>query len=282
VTALPQPAPAQILYGVPFEDYCALPGMNASSLHDISVSPLLYHYNKTHERIDRDSLRLGRATHTATLEPRRFALEYAVWRKSDGVRRSKKWDAFREVNAERTILTELQYWTANSIADAVRAHPRAAALLREGKPEVTILWTHPRTGLPCKSRLDWLCDALVDLKSTRNPTPGKFSSDAARLGYHIKLAFYADACAAAGLGALPVKIISAQNTRPFDVVVFNVTEAALNTGREAYEAALDKYIECKASGVWPGVASEEVDLHLPAWATVEAEEPITFGDEVIA
>lgn len=278
-----QPLPMSVIHALPFEKYVELDGVHATGLKDMAVSPLLYKSRRENKRPDSDTLRRGRAAHTAMLEPDRFMRDYVLWPKSNGRRFGKKWDAFREMAGERTVINEQIYDAALRMRDAVRSHPVASVYLAErGKAELTIKWTHPRTGAGCVSRIDWLCSALVDLKTTRNPAPGKFSSDAARFGYMLQLAFYGDAVASAGFGALPTVIIAAQSVEPYDVAVFDIPEDQLQTGRTQYEAALDRLIECQRADVWPGIAPERQELRLPAWATAEQDsEPITFGDEVV-
>lgn len=276
---------AEVLERLPFEKYIDMPAIHATGLRDLLVSPLMYKARRDTPRPDTDSLRLGRACHTAILEPDTFMTSYLCWLKSQGVRRGKSWDAFNAGRSGRTILTEAQYKLALKLRDACRDHELAGRYLSEkGRPELTLKWTHPRTGLPCKSRIDWLCSALIDVKTTRNPSPAKFSGDAARFGYVMQLAFYADAVAAAGFGVPPVKIMAVQNVEPYDVVVFDISEESMAFGRKQYENAIDLLIKCRESNKWPGIAaSAEVGLNLPAWATTtEADEPITFGDEIIA
>lgn len=271
-----------LIHGMPFEDYIGLGGEHATGLKDIAVSPLHYHSKRQQPRVDKDALRVGRATHTACLEPDRFALEHAVWRAKDGRRGTNAHKAFCAANEGRTLLTEAQYMTALSVRDAVRAHPVASKLLANCKPEVTARWVHRRTGRLCKSRFDLLGDVLVDLKTTRNPAPAKFSSDAAKLGYALQMGFYLDAALECTGKSMPVKIIAAQNVAPFDVVVFDLPDDVLNLGREQYEHSLDTLIECERTGKWPGLAGEEVTLHLPAWATPEAEEEqLTMNGEAL-
>jgi hypothetical protein len=277
MTALPVPVPAETIAALPFEQYIALEGVHATGLKDMHVSPLLYHWRQKQKRADSDTLRRGRASHTAILEPDRFMRDYVLWPKSNGRRYGKKWDAFKEMAGERTIITEDIYDASLRMRDAVRSHRDAAAILSErGQPELTVKWTHPRTGAKCVSRFDWLCSVLADLKSTRNPAPGKFASDAARFGYMLQLGFYGDAAAVSGFGALPTVIIAAQNVAPFDVGVYDIPERELQPGRDQYEKALDKLIECTRAGIWPGVAPERTELHMPAWATGE-DEALTFS-----
>lgn len=252
--------------GLPFDRYVLeLAGVRASELKDILVSPRLYEWRRVHGREEKDVLRVGRAAHTAILEPHRFRAEYVTW--EGGRRFGKEWDAFRTAHAGRTILTMDQLDTARQIAAAVRAHPIAAALLSQaGKAEVSITWLHQRTGLQCKSRIDWLCSALVDVKTCRDPAPHMFSGAAARLAYHVQAAFYSAALSSMGM-ELPVKIIAAQNVEPYDVAVYSVPDDVLLIGEQLYEAALDKLAVCQKAGSWPGIAQEaELELKLPMWA----------------
>lgn len=280
-TAINNGIRGSVVTGLPFEDYVALPEVHATGLKDMLVSPRLYKYRKDNPRADKDAFRVGRASHTSILEPDLFALEYAVWLAKFGRRGTNKHKEFCEANAGRTILTEAQYRLALKLRDSVRSHAVAGQILTDGAPEVTMKWQHARSGLMCKARVDWLGQFVIDLKTTRNPAPGKFASDAARFGYAMQLAFYVDGVAAATGDFRQAKIVAAQNVEPYDVVVFDIPDDVYAFGKQQYEDAIDLLLRCTESGEWPGVApSEEVTLQLPSWATPEAEEEeITFGGE---
>ena len=259
---------------LPFEDYTELRGIHATALKDLLVSPLLYKYRRDHPRQDKDAFRVGRACHTAMLEPDRFPLEYSVWRKKQGIRRGRKWEAFCTANEGRTILTEAQYDTAIALRDSARSHAVASQLLAgPGRNELTVKWKHPRTGRDCVSRLDRLTKALVDVKTARDVSPRRFCADAAKFGYAMQLAFYADAVAVAFGETPPVKLLVGQNAAPFDVAVYDVPEDVLSFGRKQYEDALDLLAKCEESDKWPGQApDEEVTLKLPLWAAPDFDE----------
>ncbi len=86
--------------GLPFDAYLDLDAVSATGLKDILVSPLLYAWRKEHGRDDRDTLRVGRATHSAILEPHCLERDYATW--EGGRRYGKEWEAFCSANMERT------------------------------------------------------------------------------------------------------------------------------------------------------------------------------------
>lgn len=264
---------------MPFDRYALdLPGESSTSLRRFIQSPRAYAWAKEHDRLDRDELRVGRAGHTAILEPHLFASNYVVWPPDARVtatgrqppRQGKEWDAFRfEHEAQgKTILTRAQHEAAIQISKAAREHKLASTILAEvGRAELSITWEHARTGIPMKARLDWLCSSLVDVKTASQIEPRIFSGASARYGYHTQASLYRAALAAVGIVDVPAKLIVIQSVEPFDVAVYSIPDELIVIGEQAYESALDRLAECRKSGVWPGIAAdEEIELRLPTWA----------------
>lgn len=273
------------LDGLSIEDYHGFAALSATSLKDMLTSPLLYQWRRDNGRVETDVLRVGRAVHTAVLEPHRFEAEYVVF--PGKVRRGKEWDAFAlEAKAQsQTVLTLVQRETSMEIAAAVRANPLAMALLDgAGRPEVALIWNHARTGRRCKARIDWLGDgASVELKTARDVDPRGFANAFVRYGYHVQVAHYRAGLEACGLSGRGTKVIAAQNQPPWDVVVYDVPEDVVIIGEEAAEAAIDRIVACEAAGLWPGVAQgKELELKLPAWAVPNWDDQLTFGGEELS
>lgn len=247
-----------------FADYQAIDAVNWSTLKHMGDSPLHYSYAYGHPRDDTTRLLLGRAVHTAVLEPDEFPLRYAVY--EGGIRRGKEWDEFCAVNEGRDILKSDEYRLCLSVRDAVRGHAEAAALLT-GESEVVKQWTDPATGIACKARLDHLnAHALVDLKTTGTTDAYQFEGTAARMDYHKQLAFYRR-----GVGDdRPVYIIAVEIDPPHDVCVFEYTEVALAIGDRKVSEYLHALHECRTAGLWPGRYSGIQELSLPAWMENEA------------
>lgn len=266
-----------------FEDYLKIEAVSASDLKDVRTSPRHYWRRRQLPPTDSDTLRVGRAGHTAILEPDRFLKDYLLW--DGGVRRGKAWDAFVAAAGKRTILTETQYDQAIAMRDAVRAHPVAAPLVKRlTDHELSLQWNHQRTGVPCKGRIDAVGDGvLVDIKTAHDPRPHAFSAQAYRLGYHLQLAWYADGLTLSGRHCPDVKILVVQSKEPFDVVVYSFTTEAHSRGVEEYEAALDTLLACRESNTWPGIAEDgEEDFRLPSWAAPQDDAELTFGGEAIS
>ncbi len=283
---------------LPFAMYRLLPGYHATALKWALESPLEYQHYETHGLEDSDTLRAGRAGHTAVLEPARFLAEYVQWETihQDGKKKGKKrvrsgneWKEFKAdaANVGKTILTPDQYETACNIRDLVRDHPVAGPLVKgPGKNELSLRFKHGRTGADVKSRLDRIAldHAIVEIKLTHDITPRGFGNTAYRFRYHLQAALQRDAAEACGFGRLPVKIVAirAAKSKPLDLAVFDLGEDVLAQGQEEYERAIEIVQACRAKQQWPGVATErEISLILPAWSVPSSDETIDFGSEVI-
>jgi hypothetical protein len=270
---------------IPYDDYRAAPALNISALKELRRSPLHFQYALTHPK-DTPAMRLGTAAHCATLEPERFARDFAVWtRRTDSgriaPRNGKVWEAFVAEQGGRTILTDSESTEALAISAAVRGDPIAAKYLATGEPEVVI--TATLCGRPCKGRADWITrldtDVLVGLKSARNCTPYVFGSAAAKLGYHLQWAFYFDLYVqATGRQPRMVEIV-VENTAPYAVVVYVIPDDVIDQGRDEYMALVDILERCERENFWPGPAETEQILSLPSWVYGTDEDLSELGLE---
>lgn len=262
--------------------------VNWSTLKAMRQSPKHYIYGLTHPREDTEALLLGRLTHCLVYEPASVATRYvreprfnramldatAIAKGYEGGRESA--DAF---NAAGLDVVKPELWDrAVSMSTALHADPIAGPMIRGGFAEQLVTWTDKATGIECRGRVDHVNGCLSDLKTTRSVEPRWFASQAVRLGYHGQIAYYAEGLAANGIALVesPAFVV-VENIPPFDVVVLEIDEAALNAGRRLYRACLDRLAECRALDSWPGVSGGARALFVPpAWSVEETEEPITM------
>lgn len=257
------------------EQYDRLPRKNYSTVKLIGKSPAHYLHRITHGGTDSNPRKLGRAIHVATLEPEKFRAEFVEY---PGRRDGKAWEAFQAANAGREIVTTKEMAAALRISALVRSNPMAAPYLSKGRAEVTLLWDHvvaPVAGLPgftmpMKARPDFISDfgggCMVDLKSTRDASPGPFGADAARYQYHVQAAIYVDGYRAITGKELPYLLVAVESEAPSVSQVYRVTEEQLELGRETYHDWLNRLAYCQRENVWPGYAEAPMDLVLPRWA----------------
>ena len=256
-----------------FAEYVADEAVNWSSLKHMDDSALHYRHRLSAERKDTAALALGRVTHSLVFEPDTLDREYAVY--EGGNRIGKEWTAFAETNEGKTIFKPAEIANAVAMAAAVRAHPLVQPYLDGGLFETTIRWTDAETGLVCKARPDWMVPDrrwLVDLKTARSVHPRMFGRAVASYGYHRQLAHYAAGIeAACGWRPEKVVLIAVENTAPFDVVVYEMTDDALIVGRQDVDRLLTKLAYHRKTDTWPGRFSEEQVLDLPEWIIGDLE-----------
>lgn len=261
-----------ITRGLTFAEYLKLDGINSSRLKYMDTSARLYRWRLANPLPDTSAKSIGRAWHTATLQPDRLGAE-VVTAPTDINRRAnagkEQWADFVADSEGKAVLKGSEYDLVMAMRDATLSHPLAGEYIEgEHESELSIQWIHPPTGLLLKARIDLLCfAAVVDLKSARTLKPGKFAWQCADLGYPFQFAMYEDAVGHAFESGRPFKILAQCNTEDLDTAVYDVPDEVIALGRTQYEAALDRLIECEKSDVWPGVAhDEERTLYLPASA----------------
>lgn len=288
------PEPDELIYELPFEKYLAMSGcISSSGLRKIIKSPRHYiaevmGFTDDDEDDEKDYLRFGRAAHMMVLEPAKFRQLYMVEPEFVGLTkdgrestqsaeaRKKKKEWWENRPADSVIVTQKEMDILSYMVDALMAHEQASNLLRNGKPEVTGIWTHRETGVRCRIRPDYLTwDGqgnlyVSDLKTTKDLSPGLFSNDAARMGYHIQLAFYADGVTQiTGKQVESVALIAMEKKPPFDVAVYWLDDDDLAKGRQWYEFALRLYKRCLEKNEWPGRQGSGQMLKLPVWTDYE-------------
>jgi hypothetical protein len=256
---------------VNWSEYRALDAVNWSSLKWMATSPAHYKYHLTHARPDTPAMALGRAVHTAVLEPDEFPLRYTVWHAS---RRTNEYRAFMEaaeINGQE-VLTPDEYAKCLAIRDAVESHAVAGPLLCGGDAEVTVTWTDAATGINCKGRADYIRGVqLVDLKTTRSLDPRDFQRTYHALGYYGQLAFYLRGLAANGAVAPECYLVAVESEPPHDVAAFRPTEDALYAGDVEVAELLARLKSCIERDEWPGRYPNETELDLPSWYYAQAD-----------
>lgn len=259
-------------------DYFDWPGEHYSTLKHILTSPLAYRRACDVPLADRDTFRLGRAAHTAVLEPHRFDVDFVTWTKRTKAgnmspRSGGEWEDFCAEHAGKTILTPVQVERARAMAAAVHAHPVAAPVLCDPTARVELGMRWVQDGIACKGRLDLVtATRLVELKSCADPRPQRFAATAVNFRYLMQLSMYgAGLLATEGIEREPL-IIAVQNVEPFDVVCYSLPPDTRQHGDDELKEALDLRRACTAIGQWPGQAEErEVELRLPLWAVDEQD-----------
>lgn len=260
---------------------------NAGGAVDILTNPYGYACGKAgivDKDEEQDYFRYGRAVHLAVLEPAKFKASYVIEPEFIGMTqdgrpsnqskeaKTKKAAWYAELPPDAVVLTEKEMVMLTEQIDCLMSHPQVSNIFQNGKPEVTGRFTHPRTRLRCKIRPDYVTEMpngeyfFFDLKTARSAEEGLFDSDAARLMYDVKMAFYWDGMTEI-MGRAPsaCALIPVQKTIPAVTNVVWMSEDDIDDGRKRSEYAIDTLIKCMAENKWPRIKSEGRILSRPAW-----------------
>lgn len=293
MSAITCPAPG-IYPGVPADQYHAWDAASNSRLSLLAHSPAHLQAALLAPKAPTDAQVLGTAAHTLTLEPERFHASYVMvdqctastgkgerCANAGKVRIGEAWFCGThlkgkegDVDARAPLLPDV--WDrVHRMAEAVHAHPAAAALLGlAGDTEVSVVWTDPATGVVCKSRPDRLCgseELQLDVKTTEDASREAFTRSIFKFGYHRQGAHYIDGMAAHGVTIRHHALVAVEKTPPYGVAVYRIQDDAIEAGRTELRALLSTYAWCTERGEWPCYTTEITDISLPAWAWGQIE-----------
>jgi len=273
---------AELFEDMTIEDYHdRLDVQSKTMLKEFIDCPARYKYKYFDGGVEKekqkDHMNLGHAVHTLALEPHLFDKTYYIL--PEGIVRNKKHKAFqeqlKEANGRKIIRTE-DLVNIEGMANSLKANKQALALLdAPGKIEASIFWTDPETGLKCRARPDFMRDdsLIVDLKMSYTAEPKLFQNTAFNMCYDVSAAL-----TTRGYEALygkkpdnyvflviepePPYIVEGYDAfRPFEDGV-----SYLNVGNTRLNAALNRLVECKKTGHWPGYNNGIKPLGIPYYA----------------
>lgn len=286
-----EPVKDSIYAGLPRAEYDRWASINFSVLKHMSRSPAHCHQQMIDPPWPSKAMAYGNLVHTAVLEPRLLATEYAVPPVVPKVGKVNiaTWKAFEAENphmvgtmrdGKRWAISADDMHSVQAISAACWKHPRGRQILEaQGQNELTVHWTDDETDEPCKGRMDRVCvidsvPVVVDLKTTSDPAvPSIFERTVARYQYHCQAAWYLrglttrePAFADADYWFLVVEIAP-----PHGVRVMKLAKEAIDLGWERMRRNLDEFSACKALDAWPGYPPTIPLVGLPPWAMREEE-----------
>jgi len=191
------------------------------------------------------------------------------------VRNGKQWEAFQVEHADKLILTSTAYEQVMGMVEAVWSDPEAAPLLNAPGLVYEQTLRPELHGWPCRATPDVRSsDCIIELKSSATTEPELFQRHATRMLYHAQLAFYLQACAAAGVSVKrDAYIIAVEASAPHPVVVHQLTERTLNMGERSIRLWIERLRGCIAADYYPGYVQSVVP-----W-DIEEDLELEFGDD---
>ncbi len=226
--------------------------LSSSSLKLLLESPETFYQEhilgNRAERPENPNFDLGSYTHSLILEPDKMA-HYAVY---SGLRKQgAAWEAFKDANKGKTILSAPQVHQAGRLHAAYQGRAEAVKLLQGGAAEHTMV--AELLGVPCKARADYINTDkgyIADVKTTSYPADiDSFRDVIHRFHYDLSAAFYCD-IAYKVYGKIFDFYFVVLSKSDLTCEVYRASTETLSTGSGMVMQALVLYKRCQASGVW--------------------------------
>lgn len=299
------PAPTPGVYpGVAMDEHHAWDAASQSRLSRLMRSPAHLRAYIEQPPTDTPALALGRAIHTAVLEPEKFDDLYTLAEQcmattkaghrctNPGVWMHKTigWVCGVHVKgneagiggAQAAVLSPEDHAVCLGIRDSVAKSTTATGLITgPGQVELSMVWEDRDSGVLCKGRWDRHSPevaggAIVDLKTTVSALRRDFERSIFSFNYHAQGGFYLMGAEARRIPVRHYCIIATEKTPPYAVGVYRLTEGAIQAGQELIRPLLKLYAQLREQPPeqWPGYPDEVQDISLPDWAWKVTDERI--------
>jgi hypothetical protein len=281
-----KPGMEGIFYDLPAEVYHAAPGFSHSMAKHMEPPARLPVY-LSEPREPTVHMIMGTLVHQRILEPNKEMPRIAL--KPEGMKFSategKAWKAAREAE-KKIILTQSEFDAVTGCVGSISKDARCQEIFKSGKSEVSLFLKHPKTGVMCKARLDWVPDGnyLADIKKCQDgqAEENAFSKLLYDSRYYTQAAWYLTLWnALGGEGKIKFKFIAVEGVPPYLVNIITVRQDAIDLGIERMAANLAEFERCSRLGIWPGYTGEH-EVGLLAWATSKDNDKLhgSFLDRV--
>jgi len=264
------------------DEYHASEGTSKSKLDVIDVSARHYwlqylNPNKKEEEKTKEHFIIGRASHSAVLEPEDFEKSFITIPESAPNRPTKAqlkaikksdaaalsiawWDDFDEENKGKTALTQMQYQDCLEYRDCVWSDSTAAGLLKNGLAEQSHFAKDPETGLLLKCRPDYnnhKLGVMTDLKFVRDASSEGFGRACGNHRYDVQSAFYQDVYKMAeGESDLMFAFIAIEKGDYGPVLgIYYADDEMVRSGRNKWRRDVNRLAQCYENDDWPGYSS---------------------------
>lgn len=267
-----------VVFGMPEREYHApVDELSSTGAKLILDSPARFKYQVIDgNRVHRDAYDIGTAVHTKVLGVGHAAVTCPadLLDKTGGMRTTaaKEWkDAQRAAGVP--VVTESELTMIDAMAESVLAHPTARMLFeREGQAEVSVFDEY--LGVKRRGRFDYLPDdggIAVDLKTSLDASVRGFAKSAVAFGYHIQRGHYLDILSRLGR-EVDMLFVVVEKSAPYLTAVHRLNEQFAEMGQAEALEAVDVYLRCMESGVWPGYPDEVTEIQPPMYAIYDYQD----------
>lgn len=234
-------------------------------------SPHHYLYYRRYPRPQSDPLKLGRAIHTALLEPHLYEKRYMEAplinkRTKDGKKLSGE---IMEIAHEegKEILSKTDYHLPLEMRENIKANqPHIAELIHSGLSERSCFGFID--GAPAKCQLDYYRPGphqILEFKSTLSANPVSFEREIRKFRYHWQAAWYIDLVKGITGEEPGFTFVALEKTPPYGGALYTLKFDLLAIARREIHEALEVWKRCKEKNHWPSYPAEPYQVGAHEW-----------------
>lgn len=247
-------------FGVPFTEYQSWRAINQSSIRHGRKSMRAMRHAMTVPTKATPAMALGRAIHSAILEPELFGkIPVFEGKRTAKVGLAKFEDRFGE------CITEGERDKAIAARDLVMDQPEAAHLINESRHEVSLIWTDPKGAYGrAKIRLDFLgATGFGDLKTSKDISLAAMNAELFskhKLQYIFQFGWAIEGLSAlkGGTCSLDGYLIAVQTVGVPDAYAGPVDRDGIEWGRTQAVEIAKRYKAAEVAGVFHGAADGDI------------------------
>lgn len=187
----------------------------------------------------------------------------------------KEWTKYCEEHPDKIVVTKPEGDAAFAMYQAIACDPSTPSarfafdLLfhKAAIPEYCAQWDEE--GLPMKGRFDCVTliegdgtdrIALLDVKSTWDPSPRGFKDSVVKFGYDMQAYLYRHAAQSLFGEAPPWLWVAVRSEPPYEVAVYQASDALLGRAAERVRPLLARAAQCGVDGLWTAPWEREVQV----------------------
>ena len=224
----------------------------------------------------KECFRVGSAIHSYILEPGSFGMTYLIgldrprrsnadkaawdeWFVEHGGevgtvdRPAAEWFPKFEQDSGRHIVTPDELTMLKAMGESIKSNPEARELLEAGRPEVSLFWTDPGTGLRLRCRPDFMNDFASDLKSIQGVRDHEIARTVGQFGYAIQQVHYLHGIQAVTGEVVPFPFIFISKTAPYLCRVIALGDETVAAAYRQWRDYMNKLDQCLQRDEWPGI-----------------------------
>ncbi len=261
-----QTSPLGVILDMPFSQYAAAEGINASKLSDGRKSMLNMRQSIITPRAQSPKMRFGTSAHCMILESgNRFTICDAVGQSKDA--KAERQAAQDMAGPDGIVITSEELAEFTAMRETLMAEPTCRRIIENTQHEVSMFWGGAYG--KAKARLDMYSPrTIADYKTTDDIGVNAFMRTGENMWYHGKMGWYMEAVESVTGDKPDVFFVVQESKPPYDCYPVHVCAQVIKQGRkEAVELAMRwrcaVQANCYLGVVEPGTI---VEYERPAWA----------------